>query len=101
MKRLAELLEAIEIADTDYDRRYGLILEALAVAHSLGMPAGLGYDKNSGPDFDGFRAVVYIQLDTGQVSWHMPEFFEWDGHTTEQKYERVAAYVALKRGDAS
>lgn len=46
---------------------------------------------------------VYIDLPTGQVSWHYhishsslfqhlpPYEGAWDGHTTETKYERVAA----------
>lgn len=45
---------------------------------------------------------VFIELPTGQVSWHFhdreAELFAhvreepatWDGHTTEEKYERVA-----------
>lgn len=45
--------------------------------------------------------IVYIQLPTGQVSWHLhdsdvPYFahlefsnMKWDGHSTEEKYERL------------
>jgi hypothetical protein len=45
---------------------------------------------------------VYIDLPTGQASWHyhdseaglfvdLPEYDkEWDGHTTDEKYARVA-----------
>ena len=52
---------------------------------------------------DEWRKVVYINLPSGQVSWHIhaseePMFAhlqskgtKWDGHTTEEKYERVAA----------
>jgi len=48
--------------------------------------------------------VVYVELPTGQVSWHVQEselsLFShayrdignpWDGHTTEEKYARLAA----------
>jgi hypothetical protein len=50
------------------------------------------------PEWNG---CVYIDLPTGQASWHyhdreadlfadLPEYAgEWDGHTTEQKYQRV------------
>lgn len=51
--------------------------------------------------------IVYIQLPTGQASWHihddlLPLFAhleldllkEWDGHSTEEKYERL---VNLKK----
>lgn len=50
--------------------------------------------------------IVYIQMPTGQVSWHihedlMPLFAhleldlskKWDGHTTDEKYERLIAYT--------
>jgi len=45
--------------------------------------------------------VIYIDLPSGQVSWHLPDrdlrYFgdqpvyegEWDGHSTETKYKRV------------
>lgn len=45
--------------------------------------------------------VVYVQLPTGQASWHYHDReagifehvqkgdVEWDGHTTEQKYRRI------------
>ncbi len=49
-----------------------------------------------------WRWIVYIDLPTGQVSWHIHdserEMFNhlevrennWDGHTTEEKYRRLA-----------
>jgi len=49
-----------------------------------------------------WRWVVYIDLPSGQASWHIHDseivlfkgvpFFKdrkWDGHTTEDKYQRV------------
>lgn len=58
-------------------------------------------------DIDGWNAAwsncVYIDLPTGQVSWHfhdreahlfsgLPPYTKpWDKHTTPEKYERVAA----------
>lgn len=51
---------------------------------------------------DDWRHVVFINLPTGQASWHIHDselpLFEhlesvgnkWDGHTTEEKYERIA-----------
>lgn len=46
--------------------------------------------------------IVYIETKFGQMSWHIPprdfDLFEgvdrevsyrWDGHTTEEKYERL------------
>lgn len=67
---------------------------------------------------DDWHGCVYIDLPTGQVSWHfhdsqawlfshlLPYRGEWDGHTTEEKYERLLAFTGvdaaeLARGDAA
>lgn len=54
---------------------------------------------------DDWHSCVYIDLPTGQASWHYhdshaylfkdlpPYSGEWDGHTTERKYERLAEMV--------
>lgn len=51
-----------------------------------------------------WHGCVYIDFPTGQLSWHYhdreahlfadlpPYRGEWDGHTTEQKYMRIARY---------
>lgn len=52
--------------------------------------------------------VLYIQLPTGQCTWHIREsdielfahvrrdvYEPWDGHTTEEKYERVDGATEL------
>jgi hypothetical protein len=56
---------------------------------------------------DDWHGCVYIDLPTGQASWHfhdsqahlfdgLPAYTKpWDGHTTEQKYERLAALPLL------
>jgi hypothetical protein len=59
------------------------------------------------PDADGW-VIVYAETPQGQVSWHVgPDDFDlfadfpsvapggWDGHTTEEKYARLAALSAL------
>jgi hypothetical protein len=58
--------------------------------------------------------VLYIQLPTGQATWHIspddwwifanvphsPELI-WDGHTTEQKYQRIRDLIAqIEAGNA-
>jgi hypothetical protein len=56
---------------------------------------------------DDWRWIVFIDLPTGQVSWHihdseLPMFDHlqrqtgriWDGHTNDQKYARMAEYKA-------
>lgn len=53
---------------------------------------------------DDWRWIVYVELPTGQASWHIHDselsWFDhlerreglfWDGHTTEEKYARLSA----------
>lgn len=97
MEELAAILRQVEAADHDYDRRYALVVEALAVAVELGIHAGFGIDNNPDPAMDGYRVVVYIELPSvGQVSWHMPEHgTPWDGHDTPEKYRRCREFRRL------
>lgn len=89
---LAETLLAIVEHDTDYPTRYRLVLQALLQARAAGMSAGIGYDPAG---LWALRIVVYIELPTGQVSWHLPEHaVSWDGHSTPQKFLRIADYIA-------
>lgn len=38
--------------------------------------------------------MVYLELPTGQVSWHLPAHgIGFDGHSTAEKYRRVDAYT--------
>jgi hypothetical protein len=68
-------------------------------------PSHMGFTDPSEPDW----AVVVIQTPEGQMSWHVAtgdrELFRhvrrtrptdkpWDGHTTEQKYTRLAQLTA-------
>lgn len=64
-------------------------------------PSGVVVTSASEPDWYGY---VYIELPTGQVSWHFDEtqahIFahlppyqgEWDGHDKHETYRRLAAY---------
>lgn len=66
-------------------------------------PSGTREDKNQ----PGWR-IVYVDLPTGQVSWHYgekdahlfahlpPYLKDYDGHTTEEKYRRVAAFAVSR-----
>lgn len=88
-KQLAQTLDHIKQYDTDYEARYGLVLQALHLAYEVGFEAGIRIDKNE-PEWP----VVYIELPTGQVSWHMPQHKnEWDEHTTIQKYNRILSWA--------
>lgn len=61
-------------------------------------PSRLSYNDPSEPDW----AVLYVQTPEGQLSWHIsPDDMDlfgdvvvvsdhkWDGHTTEEKYDRL------------
>jgi hypothetical protein len=87
---LALLLRAIEANDEKYIPRYGLVLQAVAYAHCLGLKAGFRLDPAE-PEWP----VAFIELpQQGQVSWHIPQHpIAWDGHTTEEKYQRIERFI--------
>jgi hypothetical protein len=55
--QLSAILDAIEYCDTNYDARYGLVLDAVALAHRIGMRAGFRIDPSE-PEWP----VAYIEL---------------------------------------
>ena len=88
---LASLLNAIEANDEKYVTRYALVLHAVAVAVALKLKAGFRIDASE-PEWP----VAYIELPTGQVSWHLPQHeTAWDGHDTKEKYCRCNAYIDI------
>lgn len=103
--RLAGVLAAIEAHDLDHQRRYVLVLQAMAIAAELGYTAGFSWDtENAKAVTNKCRVVAYIDLprdndpaEYDQVSWHLPEYpHQWDEHTTEDKYARIRAYIARR-----
>lgn len=99
LRRQNDVMENLRVAkDGAYLERNKLVC-----ALSKLFPAWLGRhdenDKNWGKEW---LNIVYIQLPTGQVSWHIHEDIlplfahleldlskQWDGHSTEEKYERL------------
>lgn len=94
---IAQLREALEaVVKAAYRER-----NAIAVALSRLFPSWIGVDTDE-PDWP----VLYVELPTGQVSWHFsPDDADllsgasvggtpWDGHTTDEKYARLAALAA-------
>lgn len=78
----------IEENDADYASRYRLVFEAIALALRAGIHAGIGLDPEE-PDWP----VAFIELPTGQVTWHFPSHpIAWDGHDTDEKYRRIREY---------
>lgn len=79
-------------ADEQYARRAGLIYDLLGRARRLGWPAGIAVDEVDVGGSPELWPIAYVELPTGQVSWHLaPYGGTWDGHTTAQKYARCAA----------
>ena len=71
-----------------YDKRNANVLLCMHYAQRLGYPVGIRMDPGS-PEWP----VVYIELPTGQVSWHLEQHSKpWDGHDTAAKYERCMVY---------
>ena len=85
-----------------YSERNKLIALVAKQAIALGHQAGLLQDGDAAAPW---QHVVVIDLPSGQVSWHIHDnelywfaflgAYEqaWDGHTTEQKYNRVLSAV--------
>jgi hypothetical protein len=66
----------------------------------------VGTKRSDIPEWDPeWHNCVYIELPTGQVSWHYhdreadmfrglsPYTGDWDGHDTVEKYRRLLAYL--------
>lgn len=89
--RLETLLRFIQAHDEakNYEQRNRCVYRAIGHASECGYGVGFRIDPDE-PEWP----VAYIELPTGQVSWHLPQHdAEWDGHTTEQKYQRVQAWL--------
>ncbi len=77
--------------------------DQLIAALSKLFPSHLAYHE--GDWEDDWRNIVCIHLPTGQATWHihdseLPWFghldggeAHWDGHSTEEKYQRLAAMM--------
>jgi hypothetical protein len=96
MDEAADRIEALEKArDGAYTERNRLVAFLASIYPS-------GVKKTAIPGWDeAWHGCVYIDLPVGQASWHFhdseahlfanlpPYEGEWDGHTTEEKYERI------------
>lgn len=92
----AENARLRERKDGAYEERNRVVALLTSV-----FPSGVKKTAISGWDAE-WHGCVYIDLPTGQASWHYhdsqahlfshlpPYQGEWDGHTTDVKYERVA-----------
>lgn len=89
------LLTLIQDAESrkDYDERTKLVYSLLYRASTVGWNCGIKIDPEE-PDWP----VIYIDLPTGQVSWHVKAYDgEWDGHDNEEKAKRIAQFTTHAR----
>jgi hypothetical protein len=99
----------IDPASQAYYERNRVLAAFVRIAMGKGYRAWLGLHEQTAGDLawsPEWRYVVYLELPTGQVSWHIHERDRpmfgylrlekrfWDGHSTDEKYGRLAAYVA-------
>lgn len=100
---LCILLDMMRRADAesppDYGNRNRMALLAISSAVVENVPVGIRIDPAE-PEWP----VLYFELPTGQVSWHLPQHDRpGDGHDNEVKAERIRAYLAgddLRPADA-
>lgn len=97
-KTYDELGQQINATNAAYSERARLVALLAAI-----YPSSWNYGDADEADW----AIVYVQLPTGQASWHIHEsdmgLFDhvqrdddtmWDGHTTEEKYQRIGRLTA-------
>lgn len=110
-ERLSSLEGLRAQKDGAYRERNQLVALLARMALELGWMVGVGRHPDSDTTWDSdWRTIVFIDLPTGQASWHFhdserhlleglpPYPGKWDGHTTDEKYDRVRH--ALKCGTA-
>jgi len=93
IRRLDPSAPGSTVAPTDdnYRIRNALVLQCLVYALQIGIPAGIELD----PAEPGWPVALIDLPGAGQVSWHLPGYTgSYDGHTTEQKYERIERFRA-------
>jgi hypothetical protein len=102
-----EAADALEALQAELDASYEERNKVVAALARL-FPSGIVKTAITGWSED-WHGCVYIDLPTGQVSWHyhdshaslfegLPPFAgQWDGHDTPEKYRRLASLAGAKR----
>ena len=102
--------ELKSVADGAYAERNQVVAAMAKMGLTLGWSVGTARTaiEGWGPEWQG---CVYVDLPTGQASWHyhdreahffadLPPYpYDWDGHTTRMKYDRLAAVSAETEDD--
>lgn len=102
-----ELAEARAAKDGAYSERNQCVALIARFALAYGCRVGIAKTAIEGWD-EAWHGCVYIDLPTGQVSWHYhdseahlfdflpPYLGAWDGHSTPEKYARVNAAYPIR-----
>ncbi len=101
----AERDEASEQKSTAYRERNQCVAFLTKLAYEAGYHVSMGMHPDD-PAWDpDWRNIVFLEGPTGQLSWHIHDsevsMFawiwsntgKWDGHSTEEKYARMAAHM--------
>ena len=102
IRKMDELEKQSKQAYAERNKVVAALARILAHSHSVYMARHQGENWD-----DDWRTVLVIELpDHGQITWHFhdsekyllngldeyPEY-KWDGHTTEEKYDRLLSYA--------
>lgn len=86
-----------------YEERAFCVIALARAARAMGICVGFRDDPAIPEPW--LWPVLFIDLPTGQISWHLSRgdrqaapdigayLGDWDGHSTEEKYRRLAAWV--------
>ena len=96
--------------DGAYSERNKILSMLAHLAIFMGWKAGIGQHPESDKLWDkDWRTILFIEFPTGQGSWHFhdsevhllkglpPYNGKWDGHSTEEKYKRLADLTDIYR----
>ena len=99
---LMAIVEAEEWKRMNCDRVYRERNRLVATLTKLSMLSDHVHIVRDESEVDEWH-IVYIEGPTGQMSWHVPksdmdlfhgreieEYWPWDGHTTDEKYDRLS-----------
>jgi hypothetical protein len=90
---IAQLMRGIEYHDLqkNYEQRNALAFATVGLCAAEGLKVGIRVDPEN-PQWP----VLYVELPTGQISWHLPAHEKaWDGHTTDDKYKRIHEFQTM------
>jgi hypothetical protein len=96
-----KLSDNLSLVEKDKDLAYRERNKLVAILTKF-FPSFLAKEADNYLNFYNIHWIVYIETPQGQLSWHIPDLdlflfdgverrdtYVWDGHSTEEKYERL------------